>query len=677
MWLLIRVALQLTLDFVGGQRRLRSYYKEFMIFLLTYILDQADQEHVSHDILFFMKAKIDQRVLKLGAMDGEGWYRVPREITQRIAARLADDWAAAQSRDRETLALSSLSTLDFGKDTLLGLRNLRPHLAHISRREKTEALKDDGHHRIHSLPFRRAQTSEPPSMVFSHDKATRFFELADFERWVESDGGRHVSLGRESPSTQVRQEEEEGYIEESTSTVRHWTRPFMVDINVRRLSGFSASSNSNRSRGTGRGNVRTADNDPMRDGAAAENRAPAGNSGKWLRLVDNTLAREYRSGVKIPSIFPVENRREMPSLCDDNCKNLDVLAFGWKRFVSPERLGMSSRYCDLCEMLYQALWPPQSPFSMRSVKLYREGTNLWANGYDRPLLRICSGPERIEEDQSLQVGPPQLLDRSSPAYFELLLRWLQDCDRNHGGFGCRKKTKTTFLPNRVIDVGEGDDGILRLMQTKDSNVTCYVALSHCWGEQSDEDKKVNCALKSNLKALYLDLRFDRLGQTFKDAITVTRRLGQRYLWIDSLCIVQDDEDDWTREAACMEDVFSSAYCVIAATAAKDTRAGFLKPWPEQTSRFVAVPTPSGALLYFCDSVDDFSTDVEGATLSRRGWVLQERALARRTIHFSTRQTYWECGRGIRSESLALLKKWVVFRVFYIAFLAPFLPLSFK
>ena len=81
----------------------------------------------------------------------------------------------------------------------------------------------------------------------------------------------------------------------------------------------------------------------------------------------------------------------------------------------------------------------------------------------------------------------------------------------------------------------------------------------------------------------------------------------------------------------METVFSSAYCVIAATAAEGTDDGFLGPWP--LGRFVTLSNPLGP-LYLCESIDNFRGDVEDAGLSHRGWVLQERALAQRTIFFS-------------------------------------------
>jgi hypothetical protein len=62
------------------------------------------------------------------------------------------------------------------------------------------------------------------------------------------------------------------------------------------------------------------------------------------------------------------------------------------------------------------------------------------------------------------------------------------------------------------------------------------------------------------------------------------------------------------------------------------------------------------MVYVCDAIDDFNRDVENGQLNRRGWVLQERALARRTIYFADRQTYWECGQGVRCETLTKMNK---------------------
>jgi hypothetical protein len=110
------------------------------------------------------------------------------------------------------------------------------------------------------------------------------------------------------------------------------------------------------------------------------------------------------------------------------------------------------------------------------------------------------------------------------------------------------------------------------------------------------------------------------------------------------------------ESKLMEQVFSSAYATIAASCANGTEDGFLQPYPER--QCVTVETSSGALYYLCDAIDDFRLDVDQGELNKRGWVLQERALSRRTIYFTAKQSYWECGGGVRCETLTKMKKYV-------------------
>lgn len=107
----------------------------------------------------------------------------------------------------------------------------------------------------------------------------------------------------------------------------------------------------------------------------------------------------------------------------------------------------------------------------------------------------------------------------------------------------------------------------------------------------------------------------------------------------------------------MEAVFQNAYCTIAATSAEDSTKGFLI-WPEEKElQYVMVPESLRGKVYICTLIDDdFDGDVIKGVLNTRAWVLQERALSRRTIHFTKRQTYWECGGRVRCETLTYMKK---------------------
>ena len=457
----------------------------------------------------------------------------------------------------------------------------------------------------HDMPFHRTKKTEVPRGTFSGAGKPNHFELFDLENWAESYLEKHTSPG----STQVLRSEED----DATGSHR----------NAAAEEG-----------GVGKMGAKG----PVRGFLEGHS-----DSGVWQRHVDNAFARNFCDQNPASQDW----QRKPSWLCED-CRTMQPLDDDFELFVSP---ATSWGDCELCEMLYHALWP-RGAASNRPVCVRREGTNLWADGRSRPILRLCVGPE-WKGDSTVQVGSPGLLERSSVGYYQLLRSWLRHCDENHGDFGCHIESETP-LPTRVIDVGDEDE--LRLVCTGPSDRGRYLALSHRWGTPSDEERRRNCTFADNLEERCRRISLAKLGKTFQDAVQVTRTLGERYLWIDSLCIIQDDSEDWVRESRGMEAIFSSAYCIIAATAAEGTYSGFLNEPPP--TRSVTLYTPSGDPLHLCATVDDFGGDVEDMGLSRRGWVLQERALARRTIHFSASQTYWECGRGIHCETLSLLNRYV-------------------
>jgi hypothetical protein len=208
------------------------------------------------------------------------------------------------------------------------------------------------------------------------------------------------------------------------------------------------------------------------------------------------------------------------------------------------------------------------------------------------------------------------------------------------------------MPTRLINVGTADAPSLHLVETADQRITGhYIALSHCWGKLKKEERF--CTYTDNIHDLKQDIPFNKLPPTFRDAVTATRALNVRYLWIDSLCIIQEDPEDWKIEAARMEDVFNSAYCTIAASSSASSLGGFLGNRKERA--VIGINTAKGP-LYLAEAIDDFRKDVEQGILNTRGWVYQERALSRRIIHFTSTQVYWECGHGVHCETLAHLRK---------------------
>jgi len=247
----------------------------------------------------------------------------------------------------------------------------------------------------------------------------------------------------------------------------------------------------------------------------------------------------------------------------------------------------------------------------------------------------------------IQIGFPKLPGVASETHFEILRQWLAYCVDNHPK--CQPST-TAPLPTRLLDLGAKASATIRLYETQATDSLKYVALSHPWGNGVHF-----CTFRSNIDEHKNGITFDHLPATFQHAVTATWELGLRYLWIDSICIIQGKDGDFNQEAKRMENVFSSAYCVLAASSAKGQDDGFLKGRKHERE-FLTFERDGQPTLFVCRFMDDFNEHVLEGPLNKRGWVLQERALAHRTIYFTDRQTYWECGGGVRCETLTMMDK---------------------
>ncbi|UPK97207.1 hypothetical protein LCI18_008142 [Fusarium solani-melongenae] len=218
--------------------------------------------------------------------------------------------------------------------------------------------------------------------------------------------------------------------------------------------------------------------------------------------------------------------------------------------------------------------------------------------------------------------------------------WLQDCVQNHVECS-RLATRRNFTPTRLIRISTRQGRrILQLIESHGEQVP-YAALSYCWGGEQIVQTTAQSVLRHRTR-----INFQDLPQTIKDAVIVTENLGLGHLWVDALCIIQDDEGDKACEIDLMGHVYENAEVTIAASRSERVHEGFLKD----------------LIPYGCNKQDwvfkMHYRDLEGQVspiviapklfrppvdyLSKRAWAFQERLLSRRILEYSAACVHWTC-----------------------------------
>jgi hypothetical protein len=250
-----------------------------------------------------------------------------------------------------------------------------------------------------------------------------------------------------------------------------------------------------------------------------------------------------------------------------------------------------------------------------------------------------------------------------------ITKWAGSCDRYHPR--CAPPLQPT-LPKRVLDISsdEGDDIAL-----KELNGVCasYVSLSYSWGSSGVPLMTTSKTLQKHLRGI----SWNDLPLTFKDAIRICRALKIRFLWIDSLCILQDDTLDWEQESANMADIYSNSYLTITASSCGDSHKSlFSDRWTtmqlgqEQSilpmqSLTVRHGTNDFSIGPWLHLAHDRWLDIENAHKHRRdaplltrAWTFQERLLPSRILHIHAEELVWECRTAMRCECHTLDDQWL-------------------
>lgn len=242
-----------------------------------------------------------------------------------------------------------------------------------------------------------------------------------------------------------------------------------------------------------------------------------------------------------------------------------------------------------------------------------------------PILKYCVSAEPFS-DQPVEIA----------------MNWLKECISSHTA--CSERHQKT-IPSRLIDLGDYTDSQgVRLIETSklsDPNIE-YATLSHCWGRVERTTTQ-----KCNFDSMRQGIKISELSPTFSDAVKVAQSLKIRYIWIDSICIIQDSIEDWTRESAKMAGIFANSFLTIACPSSTNSQEGFLSP-RLHGRYFVQLDEPLSH-LYMRKSLQGFQEEIRNSPLDRRAWVFQEMQLSRRVLFYTKDQMFWECRQWCAQE----------------------------
>jgi hypothetical protein len=271
---------------------------------------------------------------------------------------------------------------------------------------------------------------------------------------------------------------------------------------------------------------------------------------------------------------------------------------------------------------------------------------------------------------AIGIGSIPDSDSSSATSLNLIHKWMDTCNAKHKK--CNLVQSTT-LPKRILEISFDSPRSLTLIESQGKSAK-FAALSHCWG-----DGTLPKTTSSSLMLRKNGIDWDSLPRTFQDAISVCHCLGLRFLWIDSFCIIQDDKEDWEIESSKMAEVYGNAEVVISAALSSNGDGGCFStrsmPSGESTDHHHAVGTTQfspelrsalGAdgetFKYYVrlnGPHNHFTRTPMKSDLShldplfQRTWAYQERALARRVVHFTKYELVWECRESQKCECMYL------------------------
>lgn len=228
----------------------------------------------------------------------------------------------------------------------------------------------------------------------------------------------------------------------------------------------------------------------------------------------------------------------------------------------------------------------------------------------------------------------------------LALSWLAKCMQNADGQHdiCNQRNEG-YLPTRLLDVKQAlQNKVVRLVclnrDKEELKGTEYASLSHCWGVHgAKQNPKL---LTTNIESRQAEgLDWESLPKTFQDTFKIASWLGLDWLWIDSMCIIQDSQSDWKYEASEMDKVYMNAKVNISADKGEDSRSGCFAQRNEVDITPLHFEATNLDREWIVTTENSFGW-MESAPSLSRAWIHRERQLSRRILHFTNKEMIWEC-----------------------------------
>lgn len=341
----------------------------------------------------------------------------------------------------------------------------------------------------------------------------------------------------------------------------------------------------------------------------------------------------------------------------------------WDRKVSLDKLAANAESCEYCRFLLQTCERDLVLFKHVKgmggevgMKVRRGETGLPRLDLDgqfgeahaviqgpfKPMMKSKPFNSRILRwDTKLEGDAAHFSGRlvGKQVDFSLCREWLTSCVEHHKNTCMEETIDPTEFGMRLINVKT------RCVVDAPNDVK-YVALSYVWGAEEvahqlmlSEKTYQRLVKPEGLSDLHSDI-----PKTIRDAMAVTAMLGFDYLWVDALCIRQDDKADQHRQIWKMDRVYSCAALTIVST---EPHANCAIPGLREDTRAPNQAVCKVGKINLINTLPTLSQSFLASVWDTRGWTLQEKALSKRLLVFTSSQAYWLCNATVYAEDTNL------------------------